>query len=117
MIARVVLLHTTNIWHGPICICKRPERIHENIRLPRAILPVKPKIEYAVEVRLRLPEVKTKILIVHGERDSLIPVINAERLQTLNPRAQLLRVPGAGHGDVLTFEAYNEELMTQLTAL
>ena len=38
-----------------------------------------------------------KLLLIHGEADVDIPIINSETLAGAIPYAQLLRVPGAGH--------------------
>ena len=46
----------------------------------------------------RLPQIKAPTLIVHGDRDLIIPVDNAHVLAERIPGAQLLIVPGAGHG-------------------
>lgn len=37
------------------------------------------------------------VLLIHGQADKDIPIENSEQLQQAYPRAQLLRVPGAGH--------------------
>jgi pimeloyl-ACP methyl ester carboxylesterase len=79
--------------------------------IPRAAL------RYPLRTDLWLPQVTEPIFILHGEQDTLIPIRHAEHLQTLNPRAQLLRLPGAGHGDVQQFKAYTEALAQQLGAL
>jgi len=36
-------------------------------------------------------------VLIHGEADVDIPIINSETLAGVIPYAQLLRVPGAGH--------------------
>ena len=45
--------------------------------------------------------IRSEVLIVHGERDQLIPIEHGRALaQLLGPRAKLVSVPGAGHGDM-----------------
>jgi 3-oxoadipate enol-lactonase len=46
----------------------------------------------------RLPDITAPTLIVHGDRDVLIPVENAHLLARRIPGARLHIVPGAGHG-------------------
>ncbi|MBN2306237.1 MAG: alpha/beta fold hydrolase [Anaerolineae bacterium] len=43
------------------------------------------------------------LLVIHGERDNLIPVENGQALYDASPAAikRILRVPGAGHNDLL----------------
>jgi len=50
----------------------------------------------------RLAELgSTRVLIIHGDRDSLIPIAHGRRLaEALGDRATLLELPGRGHNDV-----------------
>jgi fermentation-respiration switch protein FrsA (DUF1100 family) len=50
---------------------------------------------------LRIRNVKVPVLIVHGDRDTVIPIESGERLYSLieGPK-RFLRVPGAGHEDL-----------------
>lgn len=52
---------------------------------------------------LRIGNVKVPVLIVHGDRDAVIPIESGERLYSLieGPK-RFLRVPGAGHEDLGT---------------
>ncbi len=59
----------------------------------------------------------TPLLLVHGERDTLISPQHSERLQALAPHAQLLRLPEAAHNDVHQFEAYLQAFRAALDAL
>ncbi|MFZ0887234.1 MAG: alpha/beta fold hydrolase [Candidatus Binataceae bacterium] len=45
----------------------------------------------------RLPQVKCPVLIVHGEKDVLIPPENAAILKSRIPHAEVYRIPNAGH--------------------
>ena len=63
-------------------------------------------------VRLRTP-----MLLVHGESDTLIPIRHSEQLLSLAPQARLLRVAGAAHADVHQFPAYTDELRRALKSL
>lgn len=46
----------------------------------------------------RLPQITAPTLIVHGDRDVIIPVDNAYLLKERIPGAELHIIPGAGHG-------------------
>jgi len=50
----------------------------------------------------RLPQIKAPTLVLHGDRDILVPVANAHILKDRIPGAELRIVPGAGH--VFTWE-------------
>ena len=45
----------------------------------------------------KLPEVAAPVLILHGERDTLIPLAHAQRLARLARNGRLVTVPRAGH--------------------
>jgi alpha-beta hydrolase superfamily lysophospholipase len=49
---------------------------------------------------------QTPVLILHGDKDSLIPFQHAETLSRLSPGIALQAVPGAGHGDLQTYDVY-----------
>lgn len=46
----------------------------------------------------RLPQIKCPVLIVHGEKDVLIPPENALIMKARLEHAELLMIPDAGHG-------------------
>jgi fermentation-respiration switch protein FrsA (DUF1100 family) len=52
---------------------------------------------------LRIRKVTAPVLIVHGDRDTVIPIESGERLYSLieGPK-RFLRIPGAGHEDLGT---------------
>lgn len=51
----------------------------------------------ATDYRDRLPDLRPPTLVVHGERDSGVPVRRAREAAALMPRAELEIVAGAGH--------------------
>lgn len=71
-------------------------------------------LRYPLRTDLLLPRVLGPVLLVHGEQDTLIPIAHSERLQQLVPKAQLLRVPGAGHGDIHSYPLYLDTLRRAL---
>lgn len=62
---------------------------------------------YTDEFQHRFTEVSAPVLILWGEEDQWIPLVQAERLQSKIPGARLVTVPQAGH---LVIEEKPEEL-------
>jgi uncharacterized protein len=71
-------------------------------------------LRYPLRTDEALPRVRGEITLIHGERDTLIPIGHAERLAQRAPQARLVRVAGAGHGDLQAFEAYQTALAQAL---
>ncbi|MEM1264230.1 MAG: alpha/beta fold hydrolase [Pseudomonadota bacterium] len=62
-----------------------------------------------------ITKIDAPVILVHGDQDELIPLAHSERLQALTDgRAELLRIDGAGHNDIHTFETYLRGLATAL---
>jgi uncharacterized protein len=76
-----------------------------------------PLLRYPLATNVDVRGIRTPILLVHGERDTLIPISNSERLEALVPQAEFLRVPGAAHADVHRFDVYLDSLAGHLGAL
>lgn len=70
-------------------------------------------LRYPMHTDLWLPQVSGRIAIFHGDQDTLIPFSHALALKREQARAQLIRVAGAGHGDIQAFTSYTQAL-TQL---
>jgi uncharacterized protein len=62
--------------------------------------------------RLRHP-----VLLLHGERDDLIPLQHSQALLARQPAARLVVVLGAGHNDLHTFDTYLQAVAGALAAL
>jgi len=60
-------------------------------------LPVEWLLRDRFDNAARLPEVAAPVLILHGDRDALIPLHHAQRLARLAPNATLVVFPDAGH--------------------
>ncbi|MFT3858665.1 MAG: alpha/beta fold hydrolase [Aquabacterium sp.] len=58
------------------------------------------------EALRRLDGGHTRILLLHGDRDTLIPYPHSEALHALAPASSLVRISGAGHGDISVFPTY-----------
>ena len=50
------------------------------------------------------------IHLIHGDRDTLIPVASSERLATLGPHIRYHRIAGAGHNNISAFSQYERVL-------
>lgn len=74
-------------------------------------------LRYPLRTDQALAQVRTPVLMFHGDRDDLIPLAHSERLRELIPNATLLRVAGAGHDDVHQFPAYLDALRAALIHL
>jgi uncharacterized protein len=73
-----------------------------------------PVLRYPLRTDLALPKINGPLLLLHGERDTLIPADHSRSLQPLARQATLVVVPGAGHNDVQRFAAYTEALTAAL---
>jgi pimeloyl-ACP methyl ester carboxylesterase len=74
-------------------------------------------LRYPMASDERVPRIRTPLLLLHGERDTLIAPHHSERLAALAPQARVVRVPDAGHNDVHQYPAYLEPLRAALDAL
>ena len=75
-------------------------------------------LRYPLRTEQIVAHLSGPIWLVHGERDSLIPADHSRVLRDqAGPRATLLLLPEAGHGDVHRFPAYLEGLHTELARL
>lgn len=74
-------------------------------------------VRYPLETVRHLGAIASPVLVLHGERDTLIGVHHARRLQQALPAAQLVLVPGAGHNDVHEHPVYRKALRQALDAL
>jgi uncharacterized protein len=79
--------------------------------VPQAVL------RYPLRTDRLIARVRGPILLIHGERDPLIPPSHSESLKALAPQATVLRVPGAGHNDLQEFDVYLGSFARALLAL
>ena len=63
---------------------------------------------YPLRTDLVLPTLKSPVLLIHGDQDTLIPLSHSQMLQAFNEHSKLLIVQGAGHADIHKFAAYLE---------
>jgi len=73
-----------------------------------------PVLRYALRTDAWLPQIRGRVMLVHGQHDTLIEPRHSHALQRLRPPSELLIVPGAGHNDLQDFEAYRSALQQAL---
>ena len=49
----------------------------------------------------RIAELTQPVLLIHGDKDTQVPVESSLRLKAANPRAELWIINGANHGETL----------------
>ncbi|MBL8471774.1 MAG: alpha/beta hydrolase [Rhodocyclaceae bacterium] len=62
-------------------------------------------------------QMSTPLLLIHGERDTLIPPVHSEQIRARDPAADLQMIAGAGHEDIHDFPAYLDLLAARLRGL
>jgi uncharacterized protein len=71
-------------------------------------------LRYPLRTDEALARVKSPLLLLHGEQDTLIEPKHSERLLHAAPHAERVLIPGAGHNDLQQFPAYLEALAARL---
>ncbi len=87
---------------------------YQSIRaLAKNALPFVPSqlVRYPLDTESRIDQIKTPLLLLHGDADALIPVAHALALKERAPAAELVVIPGAQHNDIHTFEQYRSALI------
>ena len=74
-------------------------------------------IRYPLRTDRALPGLRGPLLLVHGDRDELIPFSESVKLQALMPQARLVRIPGGGHNDLQQFDDYRQAMAAALASL
>jgi pimeloyl-ACP methyl ester carboxylesterase len=74
-------------------------------------------LRYPLRTDTPLARVRSPVLLLHGDRDELIPLSHSRALQAVAPRARLHVVPGAGHNDLQEFDSYLDAARAALAAL
>lgn len=74
-------------------------------------------LRYPLRTDEHLPRIRQPVMLLHGERDTLIPSSHSEALKSRAPKARLVIVPGAGHNDLQEFDIYLGEVQAALRAL
>jgi len=74
-------------------------------------------LRYPLETWRDVAAIEGPVLLLHGDRDDLIPHSHSQRLQSAARSGQVVLVPGAAHGDVTDFAIYGEAIAQRLDAL
>lgn len=74
-------------------------------------------LRYPLRTDIDLPRIPGPILLVHGDRDTLIAPHHSAALQAVSGRARLMRVEGASHNDLQDFAAYQAIMRDALAGL
>lgn len=74
-------------------------------------------LRYPLETFRDISRIEGPVLLLHGDRDELIPFAHSERLQGVARAAQLVRIDGAAHNDVQDFPKYTNALAQRLADL
>ena len=87
--------------------------------LSRVHYPIVPTslLRYPLRTFQDIPKIPGNILVLHGDRDAVIPIGQAERLAAVARRAELVRVFGAGHNDMQQFPEYTGAIARCLGSL
>lgn len=74
-------------------------------------------LRYPLRTDDHLARVRSPVLLLHGDRDELIPLAHSQALVKVAPHAQLHVVRGGGHNDLQELESYLGEVQRALRAL
>jgi uncharacterized protein len=73
-------------------------------------------VRYPLDTEARIAEVKSPLVLIHGQNDELIPITNAQALIQKNPSAKLFVLQGA-HNDVHEAPNYRQTITDALAIL
>ena len=88
----------------------------ELARLHHPLLPVF-LLRYPLMTHRDIGRIQGRVLLIHGDRDQLIPYDHSVRLQAVARDAELVPITGASHADVQDFERYHEAMSEALLRL
>lgn len=79
-------------------------------RMPRVLRPL---IRARYEVVKRMPQVRMPVLVIHGDRDDIVPTaLGRQVFEAAASPKEMYLIPGAGHNDLVAVggEAYGQHL-------
>lgn len=86
--------------------------VHERFPYVPAFL-----LNYPLRTDEAIPHIQGPVLLIHGDRDTMIPVSHSSLLLSRAHHASLLRLPDAAHDDVQDSPAYQAALKSALLSL
>ncbi|HUD26090.1 MAG TPA: alpha/beta fold hydrolase [Burkholderiaceae bacterium] len=85
----------------------------ELARLHYPILPTS-LLRYPLKTFEDIGRIEGAVLMIHGDRDALIPFDHSVRLQALARHSELVRIEGGGHNDLQEFDSYTRAIADAL---
>lgn len=73
-------------------------------------------LRYPLRTHESVAALRSPLLLIHGQADTLIEPSHSQVLQKLAPQSKLVLVPKAGHNDLQDFQGYLQALRTALDA-
>jgi uncharacterized protein len=74
-------------------------------------------VRYPLRTDRVIERIRGPLLLVHGDRDEVIPFSESAKLQAIVPHARLVRIEGGGHNDLQDLPAYRQAVADALAAL
>lgn len=74
-------------------------------------------LRYPLRTDEAVQRLRGPLLLVHGDRDEVIPFAQSLKLQALAPQARLVRIAGGGHNDLQQWPDYPQQMTAALAAL
>lgn len=74
-------------------------------------------VRYPLRTDRATLRIRGPLLLVHGDRDEVIPFSESAKLQAVVPQARLVRIEGGGHNDLQELPAYRQSMADALAAL
>jgi pimeloyl-ACP methyl ester carboxylesterase len=71
-------------------------------------------LKYPLDTASFVESIKNSILIIHGNKDSLIPIEHSRKLVKLNKLASIEEIPDADHNDIHLFDKYEKIIIQSL---
>ncbi len=88
----------------------------EIARLHYPMLPTS-LLRYPLRAFEDVGRIEGRVLMIHGDRDALIPFDHSVRLRAVARNAELVRIVGAAHNDLQEFDAYTRAIADAIDRL
>jgi len=71
-------------------------------------------LRYPLRTDRAIARIRGQLLLVHGDRDEIIPFSESNKLKAVVPQARLVRIEGGGHNDLQELPAYRQAMAEAL---